>query len=116
MGKICKKTMGFTICKMKNGNSTVIPITKKNSIPIQIYVSDECQICNKIEPKIKKLNKAMGNIFNITKINVKNTYTPNNVISLPTTIIGDIIIKNENINKDLLILSVKKFFSKPSIL
>lgn len=103
----CKRIFGSTICTFKNSVIT-LPIKNKKDIPLTIYTSKECTICNKMTPEIKKMNKKMGNLFSIEVKNVENSMTPDSVISLPTIIIGHIPIRESKISPHLLLEAAKR--------
>lgn len=108
----CKRVLGHTICKFKNGNSVFLPISEKHAIPLSIYTAKDCRICKNMIPTVHRLNRSVGRIFAVKNVDVSTAQTSDQVISLPTVMVGDVILRDSDITKEMLIETAHRYFSK----
>jgi hypothetical protein len=109
----CKRIFGVTICKFANGQQITIPTDKRHGIPLDIYNSKKINKNTDLRKKIDVLNRKLNSPFLVREYDVEKHPSPDQVITIPTILIGNEIITDPNVN-ELTLLRKASFFSKRS--
>lgn len=87
----CKNFFGKKICTFGSGAIETLPSKTTNPVPITIFTSKSCKMCNAITDQFSKRLRPIHNLVEntIVDIDVNSDKTPSEVLSLPTIKIGN---------------------------
>jgi hypothetical protein len=108
----CKKVFGITFCQFNSGQRVMVPTDKQHSIPLDIYDSKKISKNSDLTKKVNKINKRLNSLFLVRDYDVEKHPTPDQVIMIPTIMIGDEVITDTNVNEMMLLNKANVYLSR----
>lgn len=98
----CKKVFGMLTCKVNSAEVVRLPNSIDNKIPINIYTSKNCGVCNQLVGKQLKRLKPLRNLVTpqVIDISAAKEIDPS-VMALPSIQIGKVNLGMNPTDKDI---------------